>query len=187
MRAFRIGCSYIPLPRHRHQFPLWMMEVWCSTDADVDRREPAAEGRWPGRWLQERLLGKHVCAGGIICQHGGWWGWVVARHPPPVLGWVVEADFTWPFREPRMMCGSRETWMYRRSVDVQNASQRAPLWLPASCLSAGEAGTKKQEDCWHPQKLAWALRCPYPYIGKWNSLPCAGSCTLQISGSGSFS
>lgn len=116
MRAFRIGCSYIPSPRHRHQFPLWMMEVRCSTDADADRREPAAEGRWPGRWLQERLLGKHVCAGGIVCQHGGWWGWVVARHPPPVLGWVVQADFTWPFREPRMMCGSRETpgaWMYR--------------------------------------------------------------------------
>lgn len=33
-------------------------------------------------------------------------------HPPAQeagLGWVVEAAFTWPFREPNMMSGSRKT------------------------------------------------------------------------------
>lgn len=45
MCAFRIGC-YIPLPCRRHQFPPWMLEMQPRTNADADRWEQAAEGRW---------------------------------------------------------------------------------------------------------------------------------------------
>lgn len=52
----------------------------------------------PGRWLQEWLLGKHVCAHGIVMHERGGPG---ARgghgaHPPPALGPGVGVDFVWP-------------------------------------------------------------------------------------------
>lgn len=117
MCAFRIGCSYIPLPRCHHQFRPWMMEMRCSDKCWCRQTGAGSWGVVARRWLQERLLGKVVCAGGITGQHGGWWGWAVtAPHPLLALGWFLEADVTWPFREPCMICGSRETpWepMYR--------------------------------------------------------------------------
>lgn len=159
MRAFRIGCSYIPLPCRWHPFPLWMMEVQLSDKC------------WRRRTWGEPLLRGGGLAGDFrngyresTCQWhcpSCWEGLAIrAPHPLLALGSVVDAEFPGPVGSP--------TWRAGLGRPRRVGGESFPLSLPAmSCLVpvSGQGGAWEAVGLLASEELGLSVQLPFPCEG----------------------
>ena len=121
MRAFRIGCSYIPLPCRRHQFPPWMREVRCSDNRWRRQTGAGSPGALAWQVTSGMAAGRAracepcvcLCAGDVIC------------HPGRLLGPDSHSSSSSP--GPRAVVGGDVTWLSGRPtwcVDLWRPQER---------------------------------------------------------------